>query len=230
MDILSILIILMSICIAIIVFFSLIVFLYPGYDGRGFDKKGNHKNGTRYDDKGFDFFGYDKDGYSKSGFNRDGYDRDGYSKSGFNRDGYDREGYRVNGYSRSGYDRKGNYDRFFDIAAFDNGEISIDGFYDPKVFSISINPHAKERFQERMAITDELEMDYVATSAYRYGKTKRQLSKNDAYYMKRKAADHPGKFLILYEDFYYVFSQDNSLVTLFPRDNDYNSYDYLRWE
>ena len=215
MDILSILIILMSICIAIIVFFSLIVFLYPGYDGRGFDKKGNHKNGTRYDDKGFDCFGYDKDGYSKSGFNRDGYDR---------------EGYRFNGYNREGYDRKGNYDRFFDIAAFDNGEISIDGFYDPKVFSISISPHAKERFQERMAITDELEMDYVATCAYRYGKTKRQLSKNDAYYMKRKAANHPGKSLILYEDFYYVFSQDNSLVTLLPRDNDYNSYDYLRWE
>ena len=215
MELLSWLYILLAVCVGVFIFALILIIAYPKYDKSGFDKEGNHKNGTRYDDKGLDFFGYDKDGYSKSGFNRDGYDR---------------EGYRVNGYSRSGYDRKGNYDRFFDIAAFDNGEISIDGFYDPKVFSISINPHAKERFQERMAITDELEMDYVATSAYRYGKTKRQLSKNDAYYMKRKAADHPGKFLILYEDFYYVFSQDNSLVTLFPRDNDYNSYDYLRWE
>ena len=215
MELLSWLYILLAVCVGVFIFALILIIAYPKYDKSGFDKEGKHNNSTKYDDNGFDFFGYDKDGYSKSGFNRDGYDR---------------EGYRVNGYSRSGYDRKGNYDRFFDIAAFDNGEISIDGFYDPKVFSISINPHAKERFQERMAITDELEMDYVATSAYRYGKTKRQLSKNDAYYMKRKAADHPGKFLILYEDFYYVFSQDNSLVTLFPRDNDYNSYDYLRWE
>lgn len=214
MDILDILKILLAICVGVFVFTLVLIIAYPKYDKKGFDKEGKHKNGTRYDDNGFDCLGYDKDGYSKSGFNRDGYDR---------------EGYRFNGYNREGYDRKGNYDRLFDVAAFDNGEISIDGFYDPKMFSISINPHAKKRFAERMGITDEFEMDYVAFAAYRYGKTERQLSKKDAYYMKSKKAEHPGKSLILYEDFYYVFSQDNSLVTLFPKDDDYNSYDYLRY-
>ena len=214
MELLSWLYILLAVCVGVFIFALILIIAYPKYDKSGFDKEGKHNNSTKYDDKGFDFFGYDKDGYSKSGFNRDGYDR---------------EGYRFNGYNREGYDRKGNYDRLFDVAAFDNGEISIDGFYDPKVFSISINPHAKERFQERMAITDELEMDYVATSAYRYGKTKRQLSKNDAYYMKRKAADHPGKSLILYDDFYFVFSQDNSLVTLFPKEHEDNYCDYSRY-
>lgn len=214
MDILSILIILMSICIAIIVFFSLIVFLYPGYDGRGFDKKGNHKNGTRYDDKGFDFKGYNKEGYTKSGFDRNGYDRQGYDYIGYNRKGYNREG---------------KYDRYFDVDAFSGSNVSTEGFYDPHRFEVGVTDHARERFAERMEIISYAEMDDIAEEAYRHGKTKRQLGRKEAEYMIRKGKMYPDKTMILYDDFYFVFSQDNSLVTLFPKEHEDNYYDYSRY-
>ena len=40
---------------------------------------------------------------------------------------------------------------------------------------------------------------------------------------------YPDKTMILYDDFYFVFSQDNSLVTLFPKEHEDNYYDYSRY-
>jgi len=213
MELLSWLYILLAVCVGVFIFALILIIAYPKYDKKGFDKEGKHKNGTRYDDNGFDFKGYNKEGYTKSGFDRNGYDRQGYDYIGYNRKGYNREG---------------KYDRFFDVDAFAGSNVSTEGFYDPHLFEIGVTDHARERFAERMEIISYAEMDDIAEEAYRHGKTKRQLGRREAEHMIRKGRKYPDKTMILYDDFYFVFSQDNSLVTLFPKEHEDNYYDYSR--
>jgi hypothetical protein len=199
------------------------------YNRKGFDKNGIHRNGTPYDNKGFDCNGYDKDGYSaagydlkgfdRQGYNRFGYDKDGFDRRGFNAAGYDIHGFDAEGYNSAGKNAKGQYDRIHDRDAFSGGLYSVDGFLRTRLYPVKLSPHAMERMNERMGIVRQADMEKLATEAYRFGKSKRQVMRSIAAKMQEKEQDHEGRILLLYRNYVYVFSKDNCLVTLFPNEN-----------
>ncbi len=195
--------ILFSLIAVLLVYVVVIVIMLIKRDSSGFNRRGVYKNGTRYDNRGYDRFGYDKNGYDFTGFDMQGLDRQGFGR---------------NGYNRMGYNRKREYNRLFDYATFDKSFVSRDGFYDPRYHSVGVTTHARKRFAERMGITDNLKMDSLAIDAYCYGKSKRQLRGYEVEYIKRKEKDHEGSTILLYGNFYYVFSADNSLITLYKKE------------
>lgn len=210
---------------------------------KGVDKQSIHKNGTPYDDKGFARFGFDKDGFNAYGFDRNGYDRQGYDRAGYDRSGFDRSGYNRLGYDKSGFNRsgfnakgydvngfdadgynaagknaRGQYDRFFDRDAFGGGIHSVEGFLSPRIYTVSLSTHAKERMHERMGLVSEQDMMKLALEAYRYGKSSRQVMKTVAAKMIEKEQVHNDRVVLLYRNYVYIFSRDNCLITVYPNE------------
>lgn len=210
---------------------------------KGVDKQSIHKNGTPYDNHDFARFGFDKDGFNAYGFDRNGYDRQGYDRAGYNRAGFDRSGYNRLGYDKSGFNRsgfnakgydvngfdadgynaagknaRGQYDRFFDRDAFGGGIHSVEGFWSPRIYTVSLSTHAKERMRERMGLVSEQDMMKLALEAYRYGKSSRQVMRSVAAKIEEKEQTHGESVILLYRNYVYVFSLDNCLITVYPNE------------
>lgn len=191
---------------------------------KGIDEQGIHKSGTRYDDNGFDQEGYNASGFDRKGFDRQGYDRAGYDKAGFNRRGFNAKGYDVHGFNAQGYNSagknaRGQYDRLFDRDAFAGENCSVEGFYPPRIYPISLTRHARERMQERMGLSRELDMLRLAEEAYRHGKSSRQVMRSVAARIQEKEQAHDDGIILLYRNYVYIFSQTNCLITLYPNED-----------
>lgn len=90
-----------------------------------------------------------------------------------------------------------------------------DGFLNPKKHPFGVTDHARERFAERMALKSHAKMDKLAFDAYRYGKSRRQLNKAAAQRLKDIEKRQGGSVALLYKNYVYIFSRDNSLITLY---------------
>lgn len=180
-------------CFVLIILIAIILFLV-------FTTKKSKKKKYSYDSRGFDNSRIHKNGTK-------------YDDFGFDFYGYDIEGYNREGYNRIGKNIKGQYNRFFDTTACDN-----DGFYDPKVYPIAFSPHAKERFGERLGITDLQKMNMLTIDAYRFGKSKRQIKKTSAYLVDEIEQKYDNSIVLIYKNVIYIFSCDNVLKTLYKND------------
>ena len=154
----------------------------------------------RYDSRGFDCNRIHKNGTK-------------YDDFGFDFYGYDANGYNHQGYNRQGRNCKGQYDRFFDTTSSD-----VEGFYNPRIHKIFVTPHAAERFRERLGITDSQKMQKLATEAYRFGKSKRQIKKTSAYLVEEVEQKYDNSVVLIYRNVVYIFTCDNVLKTLYRND------------
>jgi hypothetical protein len=62
----------------------------------------------------------------------------------------------------------------------------------------------------------------LAKDAYCFGKSARQVSKNtaiDFYDLEKK---HDGNTVLLYKNYLYIFSEDNSLITMYKNDRNFH--------
>lgn len=181
--------------VILLVFFS---FAKTKYDRRGFDQKGLHRNGTRFDNNGYDVRGFDADGYDE-----DGYDIRGYDVNGYNEQGYDLSGRNV----------KGKYNRLYDIGGFDETSRNADGFLCPDIYPVRIPPHAEGRIYKRQMSGIGVDPYKLATEAYCFGKSVRQIRKTDAAKLKEMENRHDSIALI-YHGYIYFFTEDNVLKTV----------------
>ena len=156
-----------------------------------------------------------KDRYDARGFDHNRIHRNGskYDDHGFDYDGYDQEGYNRQGYNKKGRNRKGQYDRLFDTTSCDE-----EGFADPYECPIGIPEHARMRMAERLGIINPDKMELQVISAYRYGRSKRQIKKTSAYLVEELEQKHPGGVVLIYKGYIYVFSYDNALKTVFKNE------------
>lgn len=133
------------------------------------------------------------------------YDRRGFDKNGIHKNGtkYDEFGYDYTGYDRSGYDRQG-----YDKDSFDSFER----------YPIGVTNHARQRIMERMLINNSYDIDKLVREAYCYGKSKRQIPKSSAFLMEEIENSHENGILLIYRGYIYVFSKDNTLITVYKNE------------
>lgn len=156
---------------------------------KGFDKNGNHSNGTRFDDEGYDYKGFDREGFNRQGYNT------------------------------AGKNRKGQYNRYFDIADFQNDVYSPDGFLDPAQHPVAVTNHARQRMQERMGIHSAAEIDRLALDAYQFGRSARQLKKTSAAEIQDIQERHGDGIVLIYRNYIYIFTCENVLKTVYKNDH-----------
>ena len=127
---------------------------------------------------------------------------------------YDDAGFNYYGYNKLGKNAKGQYNRFHDTKSCEE-----EGFLSPKVHPISITDHARLRFQERLGIMNYRSMMEHAAKAYSFGRSKRQIRKSSSYFIEEKENLHENVIVLIYNGYIYVFSRDNTLITLYKNDN-----------
>jgi hypothetical protein len=172
----------------IVAFLILVLFLFLRKRKHRRDRRGFDHNKVHKNGTRFDDFGYDFWGYDCNGF-----DSQGYNKFGRN--------------------QKGQYDRFHDTTSCE-----AEGFCDPYRHQITLTIHAQERMQERLGIGDYEKMYDQALNAYRYGKSKRQVKKTSAYLVDEIEQRHEKSTALIYKSYIYIFSTDNSLITVYKND------------
>lgn len=117
--------------------------------------------------------------------------------------------------------RKGQYNRLYDRAVFRTKVYSAEGFLNPAQYPVGVTDHARERMRERMGIVSHRKMDLLALDAYQFGKSALQVPKSAAARMReieQRDADAP-KVVLLYHGYVYIFSRDNSLITVYENTN-----------
>lgn len=145
--------------------------------------------------------------YDSRGFDSDHIHRNGTK---FDDCGYDFYGYNKHGYNRQGRNADGGYDRLYDT------ERGIkDGFYSLREHPVGLTTHARERLAERLGITDYDRANIQAFSAYRFGKSKRQVKQSSAYLLEESEKREENKVALLYGGYIYIFSRENVLITLY---------------
>lgn len=125
------------------------------------------------------------------------------------------------GYNHYGINAKGQYNRLYDRAVFRTKVYSAEGFLNPAQYPVGVTDHARERMQERMGIVSHRKMDLLALDAYQFGKSALQVPKSAAARMReieQRDADAP-KVVLLYRGYVYIFSRDNSLITVYENTN-----------
>lgn len=80
-----------------------------------------------------------------------------------------------------------------------------------------ITNHAKERMRERMGIRETFQMEERAMEAYQFGKSKFQVMKSERGYIEEKEQQYDGSVILLYHGYYYVFTENNGLKTVYRR-------------
>lgn len=163
-------------------------------------RKKTEKRRVRYDHRGFDHNHIHRNGTK--------YDDDGFDYAGFNADGFNRQGYNA-----FGRDVKGRYDRWHDTTS-----AAEEGFYPPGLYPVALTDHARLRLQERLRITDPVQMQNTAEAAYRFGKSKRQIKKTSGYWAEEIEQKHGNSAVLIYKNFIYVFSMENVLITVYRND------------
>lgn len=153
---------------------------------------------------------YDSRGFDHNHIHRNGtkFDDDGYDYFGYNAEGYNRQGYNA-----LGKNAKGQYDRFFDTKSY-----AEEGFYSLRQYPIALTTHARERMQERLGINNVQKMEEQAISAYRFGKSKRQIKKTSAGLIDEMEQRYENSIVLIYRNFIYVFSCENVLITVYKND------------
>ena len=156
-----------------------------------------------------------KERYDCRGFDHDHIHRNGtkYDDFGFDFYGYNAGGYNSAGYNRSGKNNKGQYDRFYDTKSCEE-----EGFLNKVYYPIALSNHARERFEERLRITDWQKMDELTLAAYRFGKSKRQIKKTSAYLVEEIEQKHQYGIVLIFKNYIYVFSSENVLITVYKKD------------
>lgn len=153
---------------------------------------------------------YDKRGFSHNRIHKNGTKFDDY---GYDYFGYDRNGYNQQGYNKFGKNQKGQYDRFFDTTSCE-----AEGFYNPRIYSIALSAHARERFAERLGISNLYKMETQTIDAYRFGKSKRQIKKTSAFLVEEIEQRHQNGIVLIFRNYIYVFSCENVLITVYKND------------
>jgi hypothetical protein len=162
--------------------------------------KPKKSKGKRYDHRGFNGFGIHRNGTK-------------YDEQGYDYNGYDRDGYNRHGYNHVGKTRLGHYNRFYDTTSSEE-----EGFLPLNTHPIALTNHARERLQERLGVSNEREMLKLATDAYRYGKSKRQIKKTSAWMIYEIEQRHENGILLIYKNYIYVFSNNNVLITVYQNE------------
>ena len=93
-----------------------------------------------------------------------------------------------------------------------------DGFLSPLRYPLGVTDHARERFAERLNVCQFSKMDKMTRDAYKYGKSPRQLTGRLAKRLEDIAGRYGDNVAILHKDCIYIFSPDNSLITLYKKD------------
>lgn len=156
-----------------------------------------------------------RSGKSQKEYDSRGFDSDHIHRNGTKYDdyGYDFYGYNRQGFNRQGRDAEGGYDRLYDT------ERGIkDGFYSLREHPVELTTHARERLAERLGITDYDRANMQAFSAYRFGKSKRQIKQSSAYLLEELQKREENKVALLYGGYIYIFSRENVLITLYRND------------
>lgn len=132
---------------------------------------------------------------------------------------YDSEGYNRQGYNEVGINRQGKYNRYYDVKCYKTDLYSKEGFLDIRKNSLYLTDHARERMYERMDITDFDRMDKLAFEAYQFGKSKLQLMKSERGIIEEKEQKYGDSVILIYKGFFYVFTKNNGLKTVYKNDS-----------
>lgn len=135
---------------------------------------------------------------------------------------YDREGRNPEGYTLDGIDRNGVYNRYYDRRSYETCRYSKDGFLDPRYHPVKSSPHAFERITERKGVVNSRDMEQLVWDAYCYGKSARQVSKNTAIDFYELEKRHDGGTVLLYKNYIYIFSEDNTLITMYKNNRNWH--------
>ncbi len=131
---------------------------------------------------------------------------------------YDSEGYNKQGYNIVGRNRQGKYNRYYDVKCYQTELYSKEGFLDVRENRLYLTNHAKDRMAERMKIYDESEMYNRAFEAYQFGKSKFQLMKSERSIVEEKEQEYKNSVILIYCGYWYVFSENNVLITVYKND------------
>lgn len=129
-----------------------------------------------------------------------------------------RKGNRRPGYNRAGRNRDGKYNRYYDVACYRTKKYSKEGFLDIREHPLYLTNHARERMRQRMGITEDRKMDALARRAYQFGKSKLQLPKTEGAMVKEKEKKYGDSVILLYGGFWYVFTPNNGLKTVYQKE------------
>ena len=131
---------------------------------------------------------------------------------------YDNEGYNRQGYNEVGRNRQGKYNRFYNVKCYKTDLYSEEGFLDIRENPLYLTNHARERMYERMGINDSRKMKELAFEAYQFGKSKLQLMKSERGIVEEKELEYGDSVILIYHGFYYVFTENNGLKTVYKND------------
>ena len=162
------------------------------------------KRADPYDSNGFDSNHIHRNGTK---YGDDGFDYYGYNQGGFNRFGYNQQG----------KNEKGQYNRYFDLAGYYKSSTGEDGFLNPHLYPVSLSPHARARILERVEFLRGRSPEQIAEDAYKYGKSARQMRKSSAPHIREIEEKHGG-IVLMYQNYIFIFSQDNVLKTMYKND------------
>ena len=131
---------------------------------------------------------------------------------------YDDEGYNRQGYNEAGRNRQGKYNRYYNVKCYKTDLYSEEGFLDIRKNPLYLTNHARDRMYERMNIKDSYRMDELAFEAYQFGKSKLQLMKSERGIIEDKEQEYGDSIILIYRGFFYVFTGNNGLKTVYPND------------
>lgn len=131
---------------------------------------------------------------------------------------YDSEGYNRQGYNDVGRNRQGKYNRYYNVKCYKTDLYSEEGFLDIRKNPLYLTNHARERMYERMGINDSYKMEELAFEAYQFGKSKLQLMKSERGIIEEKEQEYGDSVILIYRGFYYVFTENNGLKTVYKND------------
>jgi hypothetical protein len=99
-----------------------------------------------------------------------------------------------------------------------------EGFLNPLRYPVGVTDHARQRFCERLNVCHFSKMDKITRDAYKYGKSSMQLTGALAKRLENISSRYGDNIALLYRGSIYVFSPDNSLITLYKKDGNNEPY------
>lgn len=123
------------------------------------------------------------------------------------------------GYDHNGRNSQGEYNRYYDIKAFQSARHSAEGFLNPQKYPVGMTDHARKRIIERLGIQHYDEMYRMVFEAYQFGKSALQVAEDVASKILERQKQYKSGIVLLHSDYLYVFSPDNVLITIYKNED-----------
>ena len=85
--------------------------------------------------------------------------------------------------------------------------------------NVNLTQHAVERIGERLNIFDMRKIKELVYKAYAFGKSRKQVDTDAVAKIEKIQKNRIDIIALLYEDIFFIFSENNTLITVYKKDS-----------